>query len=65
MKAILEFTLPEEATEHMIALQGTSLLSALTEIQRLIRCHEKHEQPLDLEGIKTELRRGVEAVGAV
>jgi hypothetical protein len=42
MKAILEFTLPEESHEHQDALQGSEWKWALTEVADYLRNQIKH-----------------------
>jgi hypothetical protein len=42
MKAILEFTLPEENHEHQDALQGSEWKWALTEVADYLRNQIKH-----------------------
>lgn len=42
MKAILEFTLPEEAPEHQTALDGGKWLSVLHTLDENLRSEAKH-----------------------
>lgn len=42
MKAILEFTLPEESHEHQDAIQGSQWKWALTEVVDYLRNQIKH-----------------------
>ena len=42
MKAILEFNLPEETTEHIWAVNAHRAWAALSEIRHLIRSYRKH-----------------------
>ncbi len=45
MKAILEFTLPEEKPEHDAACRAGELISALHAIRDHIRCRLKYGDP--------------------
>jgi hypothetical protein len=44
MKAILEFTLPEEAEEHRHAVNGTRYLSAIEQIRSGFRLRAKYTE---------------------
>lgn len=44
MKATLEFNLPEERYEHVLAINAGALLSALSEIRQAIRSILKYEE---------------------
>ena len=51
MKAILEFNLPEEESEHRLALDGGKWMSACHEFAQWLRSIEKHT---DRETLKVE-----------
>lgn len=57
MKAILEFNLPEDSSEHLLAVSASELYSALCEIDRSLRNRIKHgdlsdETRAELEAIR-------------
>lgn len=54
MKAVLEFTLPEERYEHALACNAGDLLSALNEIRQAIRRALKYETHTDETRVKLE-----------
>jgi hypothetical protein len=45
MKAILEFNLPEERTEHLAAVHAVTLMAALDEADETLRGYLKHGAP--------------------
>lgn len=44
MKAVIEFQLPEEATEHLHAINGLRYFSILEDTKRHIRSQVKHAE---------------------
>ena len=61
MKAILEFSLPDEAWEHQVALQAMAYYRALKEIDDYLRNRLKHGDPPpdvleELEAVRRLLR---------
>ncbi|HAZ07953.1 MAG TPA: hypothetical protein DCZ01_05380 [Elusimicrobia bacterium] len=42
MKAILEFDLPEESSEHKLALEGGSWMSVCHDLDQWLRSIQKH-----------------------
>ena len=57
MKAILEFMLPDEAHEHLVALNGVHYLSALRDADAYIRNILKYQT-----GRHVDLRKELQAV---
>jgi hypothetical protein len=56
MKAILEFTYPEDQDKLRHALNGSKAISALIDIQMAVRSHFKHDaNPSDVLGMVREL----------
>jgi hypothetical protein len=53
MKAILEFTLPEEASEHRVAVNAGDVLSTLSDLDTDLRSHLKYgyELPFVRDGL--------------
>jgi len=47
MKAILEFNLPEEKPELLLAQRGPDFYCAILEIQRVIREHYKYDKKME------------------
>ena len=45
MKAILEFSLPEEKREHLYAVHGVDFLCALHDLDKALRLQVKHNHP--------------------
>lgn len=41
-RAILEFTLPEEAVEHRLALSGAEIVAAVREFDDKLRANQKY-----------------------
>ena len=52
MKAILEFSIPEEQQEHQVALDGWKWKAVVREIAESIRSHLKHDEDLHDEAAK-------------
>lgn len=59
MKAILEFDLPEETQEHLRAVNAMYAWSALSEIGRMVRSHQKHGDPNNAENVLEHIRQEV------
>ena len=56
MKAVLEFTYPEDEANLRHALYGGKAISALVDIQLAVRSHFKHDaNPSDVLGMVREL----------
>lgn len=56
MKAILEFTYPEDQDKLRHALNGSKAISALIDIQMAVRSHFKHDaNPVDVLEVVREL----------
>jgi hypothetical protein len=57
-KVRMEFTLPEERNELVIAQKGIDFYCAILEIQKLVRCHEKYGMDVDemIKGIREEIQ---------
>ena len=49
MKAVLEFNLPEEQSEHRLAIDGWKWRSVVCDIADKLRSHLKHDDDLALE----------------
>lgn len=63
MKAILEFTLPEETTEHFQAVHAGEAWAMLREIDQRLRNGLKYEElPLTAEALAEELREAMSDV---
>ena len=45
MKAILEFSLPEERKDHLYAVHGVDFLCALHDLDEALRLQVKHNHP--------------------
>lgn len=59
MKAILEFDLPEEESEHLRAVTASHAWAALAEIRLFIRNHIKHGNPESAGTIIEQIRHVV------
>ena len=55
MKAILEFTLPEERDEHQEALAGTKYLGILQDLDNELRSTIKYERKVTLQDVRDKL----------
>jgi len=56
MKAVLEFTYPEDQDKLRHALNGSKAISALIDIQMAVRSYFKHDaDPTDVLGMVREL----------
>ncbi len=57
MKALLEFNLPEDQSEHKLALDGSKWMTVCHEIDRWLRSLEKHEDrhTLKVEEVRSRL----------
>ena len=64
MKAMLEFTLPDEHGEYMKAVHASHAWSVLTEVSFLLRAHYKHGADAEetLKSIQEEINDTQEAV---
>jgi len=65
MKAILEFTLPEEKYEHKAALQGADLRLTVSNLDNMLRGFLKHGHSFKtateaLEAIRASLREDLD-----
>lgn len=56
MKAILEFSLPDDQYEFRAAVASGRLLTQLGEIKELVRLHLKHGDPKDSHARIEEIR---------
>lgn len=64
MKAILEFSLPEESEEHRIALEGGKLLHVITELDNWLRSIAKHgSDNIEASKVRKELYDLADSVG--
>ena len=64
MKATLEFDLPEEATEHMAAVQGMEWKLLVFNFDQQLRSHIKYGgAPKTIENIRDELREAIADAG--
>jgi hypothetical protein len=65
MKAILEFSLPDETAEHRNALNGSKYILAAQEFDTLLRNKNKYEdiESLTIEEVRKVLRDCFDAVG--
>ncbi len=63
MKAILEFTLPEEAAEHMQAVRAGDVMAALWEFDQYLRSQERHLEPEQRDDIVGARRTWLETMG--
>lgn len=67
MKATLEYTLPEEAEEHMSAVQGALWKSLVWDFDQLLRSWLKYGEPGDkaagLQAARDSLRESVQEAG--
>ena len=59
MKAILEFNLPEDQAQHLLAISAPELYSACVEVEQAIRSKLKHGDLSD------ETRAELEAIRAL
>ena len=65
MKAILEFNLPEDSTEHLLAIHGADYSIVCWELDEIIRSWLKHGHKFmtikeALESVRNELRQSLE-----
>ena len=58
MKAILKFDLPDEAEEHLNAINGTMYKMCLSDIDTWLRRLEKYEEieSIDVSGARDKIR---------
>ena len=65
MKAILEFNLPEEAAEHMLALDGGKWMSVCFEFDKRLRSLEKYgnRDKISVSEVRRLLREEIESLG--
>ena len=69
MKAVLKFNLPEEQSEHQVALDGWKWKAVVSEIAESIRSHLKHDDDLHdeaaraLYNLRNEIFRNIEDRG--
>ena len=65
MKATLEFSLPEETTEHRNALNGAKYILAAQEFDTFLRNKNKYEdiESLTIQEVRKALRDCFEAAG--
>ena len=63
MKAILEFSLPEEQDEHRAAVDGAKWKYALHDVHEFIRQRLKHDAPVTADEIVQAIREEVESRG--
>ena len=65
MKAILEFDLPEEASEHRLALDGGKWMSVCFEIDQWLRSIEKHDNrnTVKVSEVRSRLQEEIESSG--
>ena len=49
MRALLEFTLPEDSEEHELALKGSHYKSVIDDLDNWLRNMAKHEDKRDVE----------------
>lgn len=65
MKAILEFTLPEEDAEHRLALDGGKWMSVCHELDRWLRSIQKHtdRETLTVEEVRARLHEEIASSG--
>lgn len=59
MRAILEFSLPEEETEHRAAVDGSNWKTAMFEFDRKLRSIEKHGEDSEAAAKYREMLREV------
>jgi hypothetical protein len=60
MKVILEFNLPEDRDEFMLALDGADLSYRLDHLDNRLRSVTKHDDPWLQEAIQKELDEGTQ-----
>ena len=65
MKAILEFSLPEEAAEHRLALDGGKWMSVCHELDQWFRSTQKHGdlKTLKVDEIRKRLYEELDSAG--
>lgn len=63
MKAILEFNLPEERNEHLLAVKSANIYSILLDIDQWLRSKIKHEDREEFEEVREELHLLMEQHG--
>ena len=63
MKATLEFTLPDEAHAHLLAIRSGELYAALCEFGEYLRSQEKYVEPEDRDDLIKVRRMWFEVVG--